>query len=140
MASRISKIWSLSHRRTRVRVTPWICCKTILNFMIGRKRPRFRDRQPRVDLTKGWHWLLVGVTVCAVASAAPPSPAPPAPQGAPQPQPQSPGAPAPGAPDGDFIEFLGGDDVGDAAWWEFLKRVPPRGGNPPATPPSGSKS
>ena len=28
---------------------PWTCCKTILNFMILRTRPRIRDRQRRVD-------------------------------------------------------------------------------------------
>jgi hypothetical protein len=38
-----------------------------------------------------------------------------------------------------FIEFLGSDDVGDAAWWEFLKRAPPRGDNPPAPPPQDAK-
>jgi hypothetical protein len=44
------------------------------------------------------------------------------------------------APDDDFIEFLGADDVGDAAWWEFLKKAPPRGENPPpATPPQDAK-
>ena len=47
--------------------------------------------------------------------------------------------PPPGAPDDEFIEFLGADDVGDAAWWEFLKKVPPRGENPPATPPQEAK-
>src|ERR1035438_1800138 len=109
MASRVSKIWNLSRLRTRVRVTPWTCCKTILNSMIGRRRPQIRDRQPRVDLSWGWQWLLVGITVCAVANAAPPSPPPPAPQGAHQ-------SPSPGAPNDDFIEFLGADDVGDAAW------------------------
>src|ERR1700688_3372663 len=138
MASRISKIWSLSRLRTRVRATPWTCCKTILNSMIGRRRPRVRDRQPRVDLNWGRLWLLVGVTACAVGHATPPPPPPPS-----QSQSQSPEAsqqsPPPGAPDGDFIEFLGADDVGDAAWWEFLKRVPPRGGNPPATLPQEGK-
>jgi hypothetical protein len=42
-------------------------------------------------------------------------------------------------PDDDFIEFLGGDDVGDEAWWEFLKKVAPRGNTPPATPPQDAK-
>src|ERR1700675_1029190 len=105
MASRISKIWNLSRLRTRVRATPWTCCKTILNSMIGRRRPRVRDRQPRVDLCWGRHGLLVGVTVCAVANAAPPSPAPP---GAPQSQSAGAHQSSPqGAPDDDFIEFLG---------------------------------
>jgi hypothetical protein len=79
---------------------------------------------------------MAGVMVCAGAMAAPPPPAAAAPQssssGATQTPPQ-------GAPDDDFIEFLGADDVGDAAWWEFLKKVPPRGENPPATPPQGAK-
>jgi hypothetical protein len=79
---------------------------------------------------------MAGVMLCAGAMAAPPPPAPP-PQsssstGATQTAPQ-------GAPDDDFIEFLGADDVGDAAWWEFLKKVPPRGENPPATPPQDAK-
>jgi hypothetical protein len=37
------------------------------------------------------------------------------------------------------LEFLGSDDVGDAAWWEFLKKAPPSGNNPPATPPQDAK-
>jgi hypothetical protein len=43
------------------------------------------------------------------------------------------------APDDDFIEFLGRDDVGDAAWWEFLKKAPPRREIPPAAPPQETK-
>ena len=78
---------------------------------------------------------MAGVIMCAGAMAAPPPPAPP-PQssssGATQTSPQ-------GTPDDDFIEFLGADDVGDAAWWEFLKRAPPRGENPPPTPPQDAK-
>lgn len=70
--------------------------------------------------------------VCAAAMAAA------APQ-TPQATPQS-GVPAahraePAPPDEDFIEFLGADDVGDAAWWEFLKKVPLRGAIPPPPPP-----
>jgi hypothetical protein len=43
-------------------------------------------------------------------------------------------------PDESFLEFLGSDDVGDAAWWEFLKKAPPRGSDPPpATPPQDAK-
>jgi hypothetical protein len=110
---------------------PSTCCKTILNFTIGRNGPRIRDLQPRVDLTWGWHWLLVGA-LGALANAAPPSPPAPATQEVPQTSSQ-------GAPDDGFIEFLGTDDVGDAAWWEFLKKAPPRGGNPPATPPQDAK-
>jgi hypothetical protein len=68
--------------------------------------------------------------------AAPPAPQPPA---APPPQPPVEASPSPATSDDDFIEFLGSDDVGDAAWWEFLKKGPPRGGNPPATPPQEAK-
>jgi len=70
---------------------------------------------------------------CAAAIAAPPPPQTPSPPPAAAPQPSSP------APDDDFIEFLGADDVGDAAWWEFLKKAPPRGQNPPATAPQEAK-
>jgi len=41
-------------------------------------------------------------------------------------------------PDEEFIEFLGEDDHGDAAWWEFLKKTQP-GAQNPAPPPQGSK-
>ena len=102
--------------------------------MIGRTGPRIRDR-PLKDLlrpTWGRQWPLVAAVLCAMAVAAPPPPA------APQPPPVPPAA-SPGAPDNDFIEFLGADDVGDAAWWEFLKKVPPRGDKPPATPPQEVK-
>jgi hypothetical protein len=34
------------------------------------------------------------------------------------------------APDDEFIEFLGEDDHGDSAWWEFLKKTPPGDQNP----------
>jgi hypothetical protein len=84
----------------------------------------------------GKSWLLIGVVACAAAFAGSPPPAPPAPASSPVGAPQS---PSHSAPDDDFIEFLGADDVGDAAWWEFLKKVPPRGGNPPATPPQEVK-
>src|SRR5882724_3289611 len=130
MVSRISKILNLSRPPMRVRVTPWTCCKTILSFMTGRTSPRIRDLPLSALLQLRWgrRWLLVGVAVCSAAMAGPPPSAPPAP---PAPPPVS----SPGAPDDDFIEFLGADDVGDAVWWEFLKKVPPRGGTPPATPP-----
>jgi hypothetical protein len=55
------------------------------------------------------------------------TPAPP-----PQPQGHAPVAtqrPA-DAPDDEFIEFLGEDDHGDSAWWEFLKKTPPGDQNP----------
>ena len=77
---------------------------------------------------------MAGLIVWAWAMAAPPAPPPQSPSsaGATGTQPQ-------GAPDDDFIEFLGADDVGDAAWWEFLKKAPPRGNPPPATPPQDAK-
>lgn len=68
--------------------------------------------------------------LCAAAIADQPPPAAPATQRAPPPQ---------AAPDDDLIEFLGTDDVGDEAWWEFLKKVPPRGDNLPAPPPQDAK-
>src|SRR6202035_1104427 len=118
MASRISKIWNLSRPWKRVRATPSTCCKTILNSMIGQISPRIRDRPPVSLFQLIWRrrWLLVGVVWGAAAIAAPPAPAPPTPP-----------VSSSGAPDDDFIEFLGADDMGDAAWWEFLKNVPPRG-------------
>lgn len=72
-------------------------------------------------------WLLLNA-VCAFANAAPsPTAAPPAPPA------KTPAAAD--APDDEFLEFLGSDDVGDAALWEYLKRAPPRGTNPPPPPP-----
>jgi hypothetical protein len=102
--------------------------------MILRTKPRIRDRLLRLILTRpGRICLLLGV-VCAAANAAPPAPTPPA---------ASPtvtsSAPATGAPDESFLEFLGSDDVGDAAWWDFLKKAPPRGSVPPAPPPQDAK-
>jgi hypothetical protein len=63
-------------------------------------------------------------------------------QGQPAPQPaQSQGHPPAAtqrpadAPDDEFIEFLGEDDHGDSAWWEFLKKTP-QGNQNPAQPQS----
>jgi hypothetical protein len=73
-------------------------------------------------------WLPIAAIVCAAAvRAQTPPPAPPAPPKPPPPKVE--------APDEGLIEFLGSDDVGDAAWWEFLKRSRPQGTNPPPTPP-----
>jgi hypothetical protein len=77
-------------------------------------------------------WLLFGA-LCATANATPPAPSP-----TPPPAPPRASTPAP-PPDEGFLEFLGSDDVGDAAWWEFLKKAPPTGNNPPATPPQDAK-
>jgi hypothetical protein len=100
--------------------------------MIGRTRPRIRDRRSRIEIHPGWRWcgLLLGLGLCAAAVAGPPAPPPPEPP---------PPSQAQGAPDDDFIEFLGADDVGDAAWWEFLKKAPPRVENPPTPPPQEAK-
>jgi hypothetical protein len=40
-------------------------------------------------------------------------------------------------PDEEFIEFLGEDDHGDAAWSEFLKRAQQQ--NPAPPPAQGTK-
>ena len=51
-------------------------------------------------------------------------------------QPSAPApTPAQDTPDDEFIEFLGRDDVGDAEWWEFLKKSAPRADQAPAPPP-----
>jgi hypothetical protein len=100
--------------------------------MIGRTKPRTRDRRPRIKIHSGWGGLLLSLGLCAAAVAGPP----PSPQPATaQPLPTQ----AQGAPDDDFIEFLGADDVGDAAWWEFLKKAPPRVEKPPTQPPQEAK-
>ncbi len=41
--------------------------------------------------------------------------------------------------DEDLIEFLGADDVGDAAWWEFLKKSAPRKDDGSDSQPQGGK-
>ena len=63
-----------------------------------------------------------------VASAGQPPPKPP----------QPPQSTSPEVPDGEFIEFLGADDHGDAAWWEMLKQAPAGSQKPPAPPPKDS--
>jgi hypothetical protein len=99
--------------------------------MISPTRPRIRVLLRRLIIT-GFvrSWLLFGA-LCATANATPPTPPAPAPP---------PGStPAPPPPDEGLLEFLGSDDVGDAAWWEFLKKAPPSGNNPPAPPPQDAK-
>ena len=103
--------------------------------MILRTKPRIRDRLLRLSrIRPGRICLLLGA-VCAAANAAPPAPAPPAAS----PTVPSSSAAATGAPDESFLEFLGSDDVGDAAWWDFLKKAPPRGSVPPAQPVQEAK-
>jgi hypothetical protein len=100
--------------------------------MIGPIKRRTRGRKPKAEARLSWgrQWLLcVSVFVSATALAAdPPAPPPPPAQAA-----------TPDPPGDDFIEFLGADDVGDAAWWEFLKKAPPRGVTPPAPPPQDTR-
>ena len=82
--------------------------------------------------------------VCAVALAGQPPPAAPPPTGLRAVAPGAPGdsaarAATPGgtAPDDEFIEFLGADDVDDAAWAEFLKNSAQRKVPPSASRPQG---
>jgi hypothetical protein len=96
------------------------------------------------------YWLL-SAAWCAVAFAAPPPAAPPDQQRASSPDAadatpgvdtpgvdtpgvDTPGVATPTAPNEDFIEFLGADDVEDAAWWEFLRKSAPRRAQPPVPP------
>ena len=79
---------------------------------------------------------MVSAMVCATANATPPQ----ASSATPATPPAATPAPAPPPPDEGFLEFLGSDDVGDAAWWEFLKKAPPPGTTPPATPPQDAKT
>lgn len=115
--------------------------------MILRTKPQIRDRLPRLrffgSVLSG---LLLGV-LCAAASAGPPTAPPAAPPAATPATAPAAAGPAtavatPGesvAPDEGFLEFLGSDDVGDAAWWEFLKKAPPRGSVASAPSPQDAK-
>ena len=109
--------------------------------MILRTKPRTQDRLCRLTFAGfAGSWLLFG-GLCATAGATPP-PAPTAPAQAQTPAPAPPASSTkpPTPPDESFLEFLGSDDVGDSAWWEFLKKAPPRGSDPPpATPPQDAK-
>ena len=84
------------------------------------------------------HWLALGVVACAAAFAGPPPTQPPPPDTAPD---AAPAADPPGvvAPDEDFIEFLGADDVGDPALWAFLKKSAQRKDSIPTPPPQDAK-
>ncbi|HMI75802.1 MAG TPA: hypothetical protein VK495_13945 [Steroidobacteraceae bacterium] len=89
----------------------------------------------------GWGgiWVLLGAW-CVIANAQPPAAPPPSPPAAtPATTPATTPAQSTAPPDDGFLEFLGSDDVGDAAWWEFFKRAPPRGSDPPAPPPQDAK-
>jgi hypothetical protein len=111
--------------------------------MILRTKPRIQDRLRRLTFAGfARSWLLLNV-LCAAVSAAPPQATPPALPPAQTPAPTS-SPPVstvkPPPPDEGFLEFLGSDDVGDSAWWEFLKKAPPRGSDPPpATLPQDAK-
>jgi hypothetical protein len=91
------------------------------------------------------HWLALGLVACAAAIAGPP-PSQPAPQppdaaraAAPAVDAPDAAAPAAAAPDDDFIEFLGRDDVGDAALWAFLKKSAQRKDSTSTPPPQDAK-
>jgi hypothetical protein len=125
--------------------------------MISRIRRRIRARLRSLFLTGAAKaWLLCALCATAGAAAPPGSPAAVEPRGPPQPSTAAPGAcapsadppdadapaqgtPAAAAPDDGFLEFLGSDDVGDAAWWEFLKKAPPPGSDASAKPPQDAK-
>jgi len=86
------------------------------------------------------YWLVLCAGLCTVALAGPPSqtPSPPPAGTPPTPMPE---ASDEAASDDELIEFLGADDVGDAAWWEFLKNSAPGNDPPqPAAPPQDAKS
>jgi hypothetical protein len=86
------------------------------------------------------HWLALGVVACATALAGPPpsQPAPPPPDAA---RAATPAVDPAGVatPDDDFIEFLGRDDVGDAALWAFLKKSAQVQDSTPETSPQDAK-
>lgn len=76
------------------------------------------------------------LAAAAVASPPPQTPvAPPVPAKAPSGGAPVVDPPGGGIPNEDLIEFLGADDVGDAAWWEFLRNSAPRKDRPSAPPP-----
>jgi hypothetical protein len=120
--------------------------------MISRIRRRIRARLRSLFLTGAAKaWLLCALCATAGAAAPPGSPAAVEQPVPPQPSTVAPDADAPGAdapahgtpaaaaPDDSFLEFLGSDDVGDAAWWEFLKKAPPSGSDASAKPPQDAK-
>jgi hypothetical protein len=80
--------------------------------------------------------LVLGALLWAAAVRAQPPAQAPAQAPAGHPQTAAPPA-SQEQPDEEFIEFLGEDDHGDAAWSEFLKRAQHGAQNP--TPPQGAK-
>jgi hypothetical protein len=89
-------------------------------------------REPRYRLVLGALLWMAAVRAQPPAQAPAPPPAAPAghAQAAPPPAQQD-------VPDEEFIEFLGEDDHGDAAWSEFLKSAQHGAQSP--TPPQGTK-
>jgi hypothetical protein len=79
-----------------------------------------------------WGLIAMGQTPGQGQAPAPPAGTPP---GRAPPATQPPPA---NAPDDELIEFLGEDDHGDSAWWEFLNKSPP-GNQNPAPPPQSPK-
>ena len=69
----------------------------------------------------------LGVVMSALAFASqPPAATPATPPGTGDRGGEAPAAATPTpTPNDEFIEFLGADDVGDAAWWDFLKNSAP---------------
>jgi hypothetical protein len=124
--------------------------------MISRIRRRIRALLRSLTLTgAGKGWLLSALCATAAvgttAAAAPPGTPAASPPAVDSQQPAAapgggtpaagapPGTPAAAAPDEGFLEFLGSDDVGDAEWWEFLKKAPPSGSDASARPPQDAK-
>jgi len=93
-----------------------------------------------VTSKRTWLLLCAGVYTAVLAGQLPqPPPSAPPPAGAP-PASAPPAQPPVDPADDEFIEFLGADDVGDAAWWEFLKKSAPDKDPPkPAAPPQDAK-
>ncbi|MGO9512040.1 MAG: hypothetical protein ACLP2F_00155 [Steroidobacteraceae bacterium] len=79
------------------------------------------------------YWLVLGAAMWIAAGAAASAGEPP-----PPPPPTPPQSTSPDVPDEEFIEFLGADDHGDAAWSELLKNAAARQ-QPAAPPPQDAK-
>ena len=71
---------------------------------------------------------MLGLMLSAVGSAAPP-PGEAAATGVPPARPAAPPA------DESLFEFLGADDVGDARWWEYLRKSAPQAKAPSSPQP-----